>query len=433
MIQFLSLLANVFCYFIPICIFLPFKLRLREKAGLFLLLLINLGFMSYGIGNIGVIFLLLSTAVYIALIHKNHLLNLCILIATYLFCVLCDNIFSVLWNTYIFQIYPIQPDSISYLTYCIAYIVMLLILCPVIAVSLRRIVSKLHLEPSSRLLVPISLNLVFCLFIFLFNIITGESLGYSTPVILFNCVLFGCYFIFSIFLTIQIVKSSLSDAERKMRQSSFDALQNYTNQVENMYSTLRSFKHDYNNVMLSMSGFIENDDMEGLRDFFDNKVAPINKQLTKNAAHLNQLMNIKIPELKSLISAKLLYAAELNINITLEIETEITALPMDSIDLARVLGIFLDNAIEAALETEKPVLKFLLYTTGNTCTLLIQNTYVDKGLPVSEFKKNGVSTKGPTRGIGLSNANQILQKYSHIQWSEKAEENMFTQQLRISE
>ena len=55
-----------------------------------------------------------------------------------------------------------------------------------------------------------------------------------------------------------------------------------------MYSSLRSFKHDYSNIMLSMSGYIEANDMDGLKEYFDKEILPLSKKITKNTAHINQ-------------------------------------------------------------------------------------------------------------------------------------------------
>lgn len=68
-----------------------------------------------------------------------------------------------------------------------------------------------------------------------------------------------------------MIKTHKEKIELDIRQDSYNKLQEYTNQIENMYSSLRSFKHDYSNIMLSMSGYIETNDMEGLREYFEKK------------------------------------------------------------------------------------------------------------------------------------------------------------------
>ena len=53
-----------------------------------------------------------------------------------------------------------------------------------------------------------------------------------------------------------------------------------------------------------------------------------------------------------------MYAIELHIAVTIEMTEEISEISVDALDLSRVLGIFLDNAIETALETEHPSIRF---------------------------------------------------------------------------
>ena len=270
------------------------------------------------------------------------------------------------------------------------------------------------------------------MFIFLFNIVIGEYIGYSRNIITFNCILFACYFIISTVLIINIIKVHMEKVDIEMRQDSYNRLQEYTNQIENMYSSLRSFKHDYSNIMLSMSGYIEANDMEGLRDYFDKEILPLSKNITKNTAHINQLINIKTTELKSIISSKLLYAIELNINVGIEVTDEVTSIPMDTLDLCRVIGIFLDNAIEATLETDRPTIRFALINLDTEYIFIISNTFLEKGIPYATLSKPNVSTKGVNRGIGLYNAHEIIAKYNHVFLDTEIKNKSFVQRLQIS-
>lgn len=387
---------------------------------------------GFVVGNIGVILLIISTCIYITLLNPNRLMNICVFIATYLFCVLWDNLFSLVWDTFIYPIADLQSHFTYYVIYIISYIVLLSCICPVIGRLLHLVIRKIHTGLSKQLLLLIATNLATCLFIFLFNIVIGEYIGYSRNIITFNCILFACYFIISTVLIINIIKAHMEKVDIEMRQDSYNRLQEYTNQIENMYSSLRSFKHDYSNIMLSMSGYIEANDMEGLRDYFDKEILPLSKNITKNTAHINQLINIKTTELKSIISSKLLYAIELNINVGIEVTDEVTSIPMDTLDLCRVIGIFLDNAIEATLETDQPTIRFALINLDTEYIFIISNTFLEKGIPYATLSKPNVSTKGVNRGIGLYNAHEIIAKYNHIFLDTEIKNKSFVQRLQIS-
>ena len=431
-IQILPYFLSVFSYLLPICCFLPFKLKFRQKVILFAILLINMLLIGFVVGNIGVILLIISTCIYITLLNPNRLMNICVFIATYLFCVLWDNLFSLVWDTFIYPIADLQSHFTYYVIYIISYIVLLSCICPVIGRLLHLVIRKIHTGLSKQLLLLIATNLATCLFIFLFNIVIGEYIGYSRNIITFNCILFACYFIISTVLIVNIIKAHMEKVDIEMRQDSYNRLQEYTNQIENMYSSLRSFKHDYSNIMLSMSGYIEANDMEGLRDYFDKEILPLSKNITKNTAHINQLINIKTTELKSIISSKLLYAIELNINVGIEVTDEVTSIPMDTLDLCRVIGIFLDNAIEATLETDQPTIRFALINLDTEYIFIISNTFLEKGIPYATLSKPNVSTKGVNRGIGLYNAHEIIAKYNHVFLDTEIKNKSFVQRLQIS-
>ena len=142
-------------------------------------------------------------------------------------------------------------------------------------------------------------------------------------------------------------------------------------------------------------------------------------------------MNIKPMELKSIISAKLLYAMEMNIHISVEIEEEITDIPMDILDLSRITGIFLDNAIEAAMETETPSLSFAVVNLDTEYVFMISNSFLDKGIPFTAMANPDVSSKGKNRGLGLYNAHEIISKYDFVFLDTEIKNQTFIQRLHI--
>lgn len=380
----------------------------------------------------GVILLIISTCVYIASLNPNRIINICVFIATYLFCVLWDNLFSLVWDIFIYPVADLQSHLTYYIVYIISYILLLACICPILGRLLYLVIHRIHTGLSKQLLLLITTNLLTCLFVFLFNIAIGDYIGYSRSVITFNCILFACYFIISTILIVNIIKSHMEKVNLDIRQDSYNRLQEYTNQIENMYSSLRSFKHDYSNIMLSMSGYIEANDMDGLKEYFDKEILPLSKKITKNTAHINQLMNIKTTELKSIISSKLLYAIELNINVNIEVTDEIVSLPIDTLDLCRVIGIFLDNAIEATLETDQPSIRFALINLETEYIFVISNTFLEKGIPYAALAKPNVSTKGANRGIGLYNAHEIISRYNHAFLDTEIQDKIFVQRLQLS-
>lgn len=282
------------------------------------------------------------------------------------------------------------------------------------------------------LLSVVTVNWCNCVFLFvMLFVFTETDESGSMKRLLLTCSLLVCYFILNGILAANMIKKYMEKLDMEMRQESYDRLQEYTSQVEQMYSTLRSFKHDYSNIMLSMSGYMQTNDMEGLKAYFDREILPLNQNITKDTVHLNQLINIKPMELKSIISAKLLYAVELNIHVSVEIEGKITDPAMDILDLSRITGIFLDNAIEAAMETETPSLRFAAMQLDMEYVFIFSNSFFDQGIPIAIMANPNVSTKGKKRGLGLYNAHEIISRYESVFLDTEIKNQTFLQRLHI--
>ena len=69
---------------------------------------------------------------------------------------------------------------------------------------------------------------------------------------------------------------------------------------------------------------------------------PLTKELTQKNASLANLSRIKNLEIKSIFYSKLLLAINKNIEVTVGIPDEIGDPSIDSIDITRILGIYLE-------------------------------------------------------------------------------------------
>ena len=209
-------------------------------------------------------------------------------------------------------------------------------------------------------------------------------------------------------------------------------MQDYTQNLENMYNGLRSFKHDYVNILLSISGYIENRDMEELKNFFDHKIFPTKNLIDQGDYKLNQLSNIAVLEIKSLLSAKMIYAHESGIDVTIDIPDRVDSFFIDTVDLARILGIFLDNAIEATLETEQPQIGLNIIRNEAGVSVIINNRFQDNGVGMHRLKQKGFSTKSGHQGIGLSNAQKIVGSYDNVLLETTMQCGCFTQHMELA-
>ena len=186
--------------YFPFTAFYLLKLKLKQIIVLSTILLINILLIGFVLGNMGVILLIISTCVYIASLNPNRIIKICVFIATYLFCVLWDNVIFFSMGYIIYPVADLQSHLTYYIVYIISYILLLACICPILGRLLYLVIHRIHTGLSKQLLLLITTNLLTCLFIFLFNIAIGDYIGYSRSVITFNCILFACYFIISTIL-----------------------------------------------------------------------------------------------------------------------------------------------------------------------------------------------------------------------------------------
>ena len=131
----------------------------------------------------------------------------------------------------------------------------------------------------------------------------------------------------------------------KNQQIQYKNLEEYTAKLEELYTDMRKFRHDYINILASMWGFIDEGNMDGLKDYFINKIQPLNVKINSNNYKFGLLKNINIPEIKGLVSSKVIKAQELGIDVFIDIMEPIDKIEVDIIEMVRSLGIILDNAI----------------------------------------------------------------------------------------
>ena len=338
-------------------------------------------------------------------------------------------LFNILWDI---TVQELNADIVITIIYFICTIT---ISCPVLYL-VRRLLQKYLIDTfekmSKKLLSLIALTLLLCAFMvftmasFFDNIdITHREYFLMAS----SLVLYSLFTISMIFIVLHTTKKSY-EAQKKVEY--LENLNEYTRNLEMVYENLRSFKHDYINIMASLAAYIDEKKYQELETFFYESILPMQKNLTQKNGALNNLLRVKILELKSILYTKLLLAVNQDIEVNIDIPDEIDSIDMDSVDLIRMLGIFLDNAIEACLETEHPVIHFHLGKMNQDTVFIISNTFIDKGLSVAQMHKKGVTTKKAGHGIGLYNVSEILNRYDTIYHETLIQDGLFIQQVQIS-
>ena len=275
--------------------------------------------------------------------------------------------------------------------------------------------------------------LMLLMTIYLFDdLIPGQD-GSVGKMIYNNVLHISGYLLVMLFLLFAMRHSYLEKMQTEAKQKALQDLQDYTHHLEIMYNGLRSFKHDYINILLSMSGYIANNDMGELKQFFETKIFPTKNLIDQGDYKLNQLSNIGVLEIKSLLCAKLIYAHESGIDVTIDVPDRVDSFPMDTVDLARILGIFLDNAIEASPTAEQPQIGLNIIRHEAGVSIIISNRFQDNGTALYKLKQSGFSTKTEHQGIGLSNAQKIINSYDNVLLETTVQHGCFMQHMELAD
>ena len=99
-------------------------------------------------------------------------------------------------------------------------------------------------------------------------------------------------------------------------------------------------------------------------------------------------------------------------------------------ELSQLIGIYFDNAIEAAVDSKKKQVSLEIYKIKNNIFFVITNTYKGK-IKLRNVIKKGFTTKGKEHGKGLYFANKITNSSSEFANDTKVIGDYFIQKLEI--
>lgn len=408
------------------------KLKPKELFILFSILSAGLlisGFYFLPFMLVSVIF----TFIYLYLIQKSNPAILLTFPLSYILTTICCNLLSVVFIHFLSIDTRTLQHHISYFSaYMVASIFVYYLLTYAIGIFIKKWIFHENVSFSNGSIGIIFTNLIVCCVLLVTVVLAGAKIGYPNESIVFTCVFIFIFFLMSVVISYQTLKANQNTILAQEQLKQYEKLKEYTANLEQVYNSLRSFKHDYVNIMASISSYLDEKRYDDLYHYFHTNIVPLQQDLIENADTLNQLMHIKQLEIKSLLSYKMIYAMENNISIVIDIPDDIEHINMNSVDFIRLLGIYLDNAIEAALETDTPKVNLHLANMDTYVALLISNSFVDKNLPISKMSELYSTTKGSKHGIGLYNADKILQNYKNVFHETYIENDLFFQHLQIT-
>ena len=209
-----------------------------------------------------------------------------------------------------------------------------------------------------------------------------------------------------------------------------ETAENYNETLTYLYDNVKAFKHDFDNMVFVLGGFIESNDINKLKKYYKNlekdcervnNIALLNPQLINNSGVYNLLMS------------KYKKASEYNVEIKLEYFFDLEKLNMPIYEFSRMLGILLDNALEAAKDSKEKQIHILFRDSHRNTTQIvsIENSYSNKDVDTSKIFEKGKTSKENHTGMGLWEVKQILNRNNNVNLITSKDEKYFKQSIEI--
>jgi two-component system sensor histidine kinase AgrC len=204
----------------------------------------------------------------------------------------------------------------------------------------------------------------------------------------------------------------------------------YNKTLQILHDNVRCFKHDYDNTVATIGGYIKTDDLDGLKKYYKELEEDVIKVSSLYMLNPNLINN---PGIYSLIATKYHKAEELNIKINLTVLLDLNSINMKIYEFTKILGILLDNSIDAAKECEEKIINITFRNdeTNNRQLLIIENTYLDKNINIDKIFEKGETSKENHTGLGLWEIRKILKRNNNLNLHTYKTDKYFTQQFEI--
>lgn len=348
---------------------------------------------------------------------------LAILISTIVFALIS----SLLLNPFI-KINNIDYNAILTIPiYRLTYlsIVYVIILALLLIIKNKNIYLNILEELDKKTKLILSLTFVLAVLVlcvqFIITFYYTDILPIPISIMSFICLL--SYYGISIYTLTRITK--LISTKKQLANA-----EEYNKTLQIIHDSVRCFKHDFDNTVATLGGYIQTNDMEGLKNYY--------KQLENECEKVNNLyiLNPEIinnPGIYSLLTNKYHKAEKQDVKLNISVLMDLNTINMKIYDFTKILGILLDNSIDAASTCEEKTINVIFREDDKNKRqlLIIENTYSDKNVDINKIFDKGVTGKENHTGLGLWEIRKILKRNNNLNLYTTKNDKYFTQQFEI--
>lgn len=315
---------------------------------------------------------------------------------------LVADICTIVIPLYIFKVdknylYNVFAGSIlSNTIVCIVFTLLLVIL--------RKPLQRLFAyEISSNIKIAIfSMLSIICIFIFFYIGFSNLETNNTLLISIFGMVVF-------LAILFSLVKQKIDN--NKITEK-YDSLIEFMNSYEEKIDELRIQSHENKNQLLNIkSKIIDKDKNKNIIEYID---SILNEKVQLDKGKYSKLKYLPSNGFKGMFYYKISKAEELGIKISINISAGIKKSVLHNMNaedykqLCRIIGVYLDNAIEASAISNEKLLGIEIYLNNNDVDIIISNSYLGE-VDIKNVNEKGYSTKGKSHGYGLPLVKNILE------------------------
>lgn len=248
---------------------------------------------------------------------------------------------------------------------------------------------------------------------------------------------FDIYLIFNVLLVITLAYIAyvvLKQYYDKIRLGDeYEKYVEYSKQSEKLVDQYSISQHENKNELIIIRSMVHKNNNK-LLEYLDEIIA---SKDNIDEAWIRHLRYLPFGGLKGIIHNKISEMKDNGINVFLNISKKIGRSKLKDLtiknnnQLSKIVGVFLDNAKDAALCSQEKEVSLCAYVDNNEIVFEISNTYLDK-TDLSKISQPGVTTKGKGHGYGLTLVDSILRENKMFQNETKQIDKYFIQILKIT-
>lgn len=271
----------------------------------------------------------------------------------------------------------------------------------------------------------IILYLGFLFFTTIMDSVRSKEVHYSTTLFL------TCLVVLVVLLAVLRSTSAriLLEDKEKMQETVIAQQNMYIQNLEEIHQNMRRLRHDYKNMVTSLYLQSKEGTLQDMEDTMGQILHDFDMDIGKKMNLTNQLANVQVLELKSLLLNKITEINRLHIDFHFEVLYPVDDLIISKMDLIRAVGILLDNAIEEVSGSGGDI-SLMILKEERMLTFVIDNS-LHHEISMAELYREGYTTKGEGRGIGLGSYRKLVEKYDHVSSQTMISDGRLIQEFRI--